>query len=691
MDTLLSHIVSLEQEVEDKASEISLLRVQLEELRTRSNRIAPNSSASVLECDIAPGSGSRHNSDVVTQVDILDQMILQEEVASLKAVIAQRDSQIQMLCLPRNMPSYGDSYFRSPTKSIGSPSLSVHGNPQKKVEFDTSVDITDGDGIAADDVDHLVRESRGGFTFGFDAAHERAQWDAYPSEGCRDDKTEEGVVSEDNEFADDERFTLGIRDSIDIAAVGTLNCEYNEEETDLALAEEENAQLESQQQAAVGAGDLPNFTTHDSEAMQAMLSSLIETKLEAASLATECDAERKKVSLLRIRVKWYEEKVAKSDETNSLLKTAREEIEVLTKSLADKDLYISKLLFDGGADMNDPVIGNEAREEASALAGRTDPVDDIDALVLASRGGIRPSAAGARILRKGHSMPITSSHSSNWRDSAVRGEGSIGRFSSNLRDFGPVLPDVEGEEGHTSDPDPFELPAMDYNEQEEDDEDVGGNVLMSQSQMQYGDNQSSLQTMQQMEMEINDLVSLLIDSKMEAATALTECDAERKKVFLLRARVQKYAEKLSAMEVTNAELSSRLQQMESTSRQSTSMIPMISYSRGEVLYSGVLIKRGSRFPSWLRRHFELTSFGLFYFDVKDRTCKGEFLLTPTTTLQSKSFLMHQHCFCLTSNRRVLYLNAESEESKTEWMRMLTTSIAKLTKRMSLGDSHTQNK
>ncbi|CAE7549845.1 unnamed protein product, partial [Symbiodinium microadriaticum] len=371
MDTLLSHIVSLEKEVDDKSAEIARLHSALHDYRSASSR----------SCQACDKGGTISESG---GIDMLDELIHKEEIESLKDIIAQKDCQIRNLCLSGTITSGHDSLPALPSchRHADRPGGSYSNKTQIAYTRSVSSAPSSGPGDDVDDeVDRLVRESRGGVSFGFTASPDTlASREALHSDvvGCSrlaehdlsgqyhhnidSCKVKAAAVTESSP---DDRFTLGIRDSQDISEVPW--CEYNEaaDEDDAGGFDEQELQKTTMTAPTSGA---------DSDAMNSIIADLISAKL-----------------------------VAKADQVTAELKKAREDIAALTQTVASKDFYISKFISkcSPGKAATGHVVGDpddsmisivtytsgDADVSMNAVSGGRQ--DEIDALVRESRGGIR--------------------------------------------------------------------------------------------------------------------------------------------------------------------------------------------------------------------------------------------------------------------------------------------------------------
>lgn len=91
--------------------------------------------------------------------------------------------------------------------------------------------------------------------------------------------------------------------------------------------------------------------------------------------------------------------------------------------------------------------------------------------------------------------------------------------------------------------------------------------------------------------------------------------------------------------------------------------------------NGILTKRGGRFKTWHRRHFELHNNTLSYFIYDGGPLKGEYIITADTTIEHSK--LRKHCFCLSQKSgRSLFMFADSTADQELWMNALNRAIVR---------------
>ena len=92
--------------------------------------------------------------------------------------------------------------------------------------------------------------------------------------------------------------------------------------------------------------------------------------------------------------------------------------------------------------------------------------------------------------------------------------------------------------------------------------------------------------------------------------------------------------------------------------------------------NGVLTKRGGRFKTWHRRHFELHNNTLSYYVYDGGPLKGEYIITPDTSIEYSKY--RKHCFALVQRTgRTLYMFADNIVDQERWMNALNRAIVRI--------------
>ena len=99
---------------------------------------------------------------------------------------------------------------------------------------------------------------------------------------------------------------------------------------------------------------------------------------------------------------------------------------------------------------------------------------------------------------------------------------------------------------------------------------------------------------------------------------------------------------------------------------------------GYDVYSGMLTKRGSFYPSWKKRYFELEGRTLNYYVTRDgMQWKGNFRFTAQTEICPDARIDDRNCFFVENHNRRLYLQAETIYDKESWINVIQKCINSL--------------
>jgi hypothetical protein len=93
-----------------------------------------------------------------------------------------------------------------------------------------------------------------------------------------------------------------------------------------------------------------------------------------------------------------------------------------------------------------------------------------------------------------------------------------------------------------------------------------------------------------------------------------------------------------------------------------------------MVYSGVLLKCGSVFPTWKARFFILDHNVLSYFEHEGGSKKGEFIISSDTVVSVSTSLVVEHVFSLQNSTRTLYLSGENEIDVKNWVTAFEDTI-----------------
>ncbi len=93
-----------------------------------------------------------------------------------------------------------------------------------------------------------------------------------------------------------------------------------------------------------------------------------------------------------------------------------------------------------------------------------------------------------------------------------------------------------------------------------------------------------------------------------------------------------------------------------------------------MVFSGVLNKCGSVFPTWKARYFILDSNRLTYFESEGGEQKGQYIITTDTKVRIASSFVQNNVFCLENSSRTLYLSAENEVDVRNWVTAFEDAI-----------------
>jgi hypothetical protein len=88
-----------------------------------------------------------------------------------------------------------------------------------------------------------------------------------------------------------------------------------------------------------------------------------------------------------------------------------------------------------------------------------------------------------------------------------------------------------------------------------------------------------------------------------------------------------------------------------------------------VIFSGHMTKRGSRFPTWKKRYFEICDDGLLtYYASQGGDQKGTFQFDKWTVIAPSCFFDdNMYGFCLRGNMKCLHVRMEVEADKNRWV------------------------